>query len=123
MYLEQFFSGMDDVEIMVLFFEELERPFFDLPRNLAVRCFAPRPVAYAFVTFLPGSLDYPPYLTATEANDPCGLSLRDLLFQCSMDNVKTFCFPSAHGDHVLFCHNALRLTSGIVTGNRTFLFW
>ncbi|MCK9418737.1 MAG: hypothetical protein M0R70_05075, partial [Nitrospirae bacterium] len=29
----------------------------------------------------------------------------------------------AHGDHVLFCHNALLLTLGIVTGNRTFLFW
>jgi len=67
----------------------------------------PGPVAYAFVAFFPDSLDHPPYLSVTEADQTCNLYLRDLFLQCLMNEMETLYFPSAHGDHVLFCHNAL----------------
>jgi hypothetical protein len=115
MDLGQLFSGMDEIEIMVLFPEELEHPLLDLPGKPVVRCLAPGPVAYAFIALFPYPFDHSPHLPIAEADKSRCRCLSDFLFYRLMDYVKPFCFLSAHGDHVLFRHNAPLLRQDIVT--------
>src|SRR3970040_1043005 len=114
---------MDKIKVPVLFPKQLERLVLDLLGNTMIRCFAPGPVAYAFIAFFPYTFDHPPYLPIAKVDNNRGLCLGDLLVYCLMDDVKPFCFLPAHSDNVLFRHNALPVRQSIVPENRTFLLW
>src|SRR5512139_1434970 len=101
MNIKKLLAGKGRAEVAILLPIQLKHFVLNLLGETTIRGFAAGAVADAIVSFLPYPFEHPPKLSAAQAYNLSCLLLGDPLIQCLVDNVQSFCFSSAHGDHVL----------------------